>query len=767
MELIVAVLSGFVLALIAPWIYRIARGATGWLLAIFPSILFVYFLRSVEVIAGGDALRVYYPWVASLGINLSFYLDGLSLLFGLLITGIGALVLVYTGGYLKDHPHLGRFYGFLLMFMASMLGVVLADNTICLFLFWELTSVSSFLLIGFEHEKETSRAAALQALLVTSLGGLALLGGFLLLDQAGGSRELSLLLSRGDAIRSHSLYVPIVLLVVVGAFTKSAQFPFHFWLPAAMEAPTPVSAYLHSATMVKAGVYLLARMTPALADTSLWTGALTGFGAVTMLFAAVLAFRQSDLKLILAYSTISALGIMVMLLGVGTPLALQAMIVFLFGHALYKGALFMLAGAIDHETGTRDVNRLSGLRSAMPASAAAALLAAMSMAAVPMLFGFYGKELFYEALATEPTQVLLIASVITSMIFVAVAILAGIKPFIGEKVSTPKHAHEAPITLLLGPVILAGTSLILGVLPSVIDTSVLLPPIRAVLRKPISLELALWHGINPIFLLSMATLASGAALFAFRDRLLSLSRPLASLRDWGPKHGYSLALAGLNATAKAQTRLLQSGYLRYYLLIVIATATVLSGYKLLQHIESDTLGRPMDFSFYEAALAMLILLAAFMATQARSRLAAIAALGVVGFSVALVFVLFSAPDLAMTQFSIETLTVIVFVLALYHLPRFGNLSSAWTRARDASVALTAGALITLMALTATGVQLHPKISTYFTENSVSLAHGHNIVNVILVDFRGLDTLGEITVLAIAAVGVYGLLKLRLDKEESK
>jgi multicomponent Na+:H+ antiporter subunit A len=767
MELNVAVLSGFVLALIAPWIYRIARGATGWLLAIFPSILFAYFLRSVEVIAGGDALRVYYPWVASLGINLSFYLDGLSLLFGLLITGIGALVLVYTGGYLKDHPHLGRFYGFLLMFMASMLGVVLADNTICLFLFWELTSVSSFLLIGFEHEKETSRAAALQALLVTSLGGLALLGGFLLLDQAGGSRELSLLLSRGDAIRSHSLYVPIVLLVVVGAFTKSAQFPFHFWLPAAMEAPTPVSAYLHSATMVKAGVYLLARMTPALADTSLWTGALTGFGAVTMLFAAVLAFRQSDLKLILAYSTISALGIMVMLLGVGTPLALQAMIVFLFGHALYKGALFMLAGAIDHETGTRDVNRLSGLRSAMPASAAAALLAAMSMAAVPMLFGFYGKELFYEALATEPTQVLLIASVITSMIFVAVAILAGIKPFIGEKVSTPKHAHEAPITLLLGPVILAGTSLILGVLPSVIDTSVLLPPIRAVLRKPISLELALWHGINPIFLLSMATLASGAALFAFRDRLLSLSRPLASLRDWGPKHGYSLALAGLNATAKAQTRLLQSGYLRYYLLIVIATATVLSGYKLLQHIESDTLGRPMDFSFYEAALAMLILLAAFMATQARSRLAAIAALGVVGFSVALVFVLFSAPDLAMTQFSIETLTVIVFVLALYHLPRFGNLSSAWTRARDASVALTAGALITLMALTATGVQLHPKISTYFTENSVSLAHGHNIVNVILVDFRGLDTLGEITVLAIAAVGVYGLLKLRLDKEESK
>jgi multicomponent Na+:H+ antiporter subunit A len=458
----------------------------------------------------------------------------------------------------------------------------------------------------------------------------------------------------------------------------------------------------------------------------------------------------------------------VMLLGIRTPLALEAMIVFLFGHALYKGALFMLAGVIDHETGTRDVNRLGGLRSAMPASAAAGALAALSMAAVPALFGFYGKELLYESLAGgENTAVLLIASVVTSMIFVAAAILSGVKPFVGAMISTPKHAHEAPISLLLGPVSLAGISLILGVLPLAVDESLLLPAMQAVLRKSVSLELALWHGVNPIFLLSMATLASGAALFAFRDRLLRLFTPVDALRDWGPKYGYSLALAGLNATAKTQTRFLQSGYLRYYLLIVIATATILSSYKLLQHIGADTLGSPMNFSFYEAAPAVLILLAAFMATQAASRLAAIAALGVVGFSVALVFVLFSAPDLAMTQFSIETLTVIVFVLALYHLPRFASLSSAWTRARDASVALVAGALITVMVLTASGVQLHPKISTYFIENSVPLAHGHNIVNVILVDFRGLDTLGEITVLAIAAVGVYALLKLRLEKQESK
>jgi multicomponent Na+:H+ antiporter subunit A len=768
MEFVLAVLSGFVLALIAPSIYRIARGSTGWLLAVFPSILFVQFLRYVEVVAAGNTVRVSYPWVASLGINLSFYLDGLSLLFALLITGIGALVLIYAAGYLKNHAQLGRFYGFLLLFMASMLGLVLADNTLSLFLFWELTSVSSFLLIGFEHEKETSRAAALQALLVTSLGGLALLGGFLLLDQAGGSRELSVLLSQGDAIRAHSLYVPIVLLILAGAFTKSAQFPFHFWLPAAMEAPTPVSAYLHSATMVKAGVYLLARMSPALAETTLWTGAVSAVGAVTMVFAAVVAFRQSDLKLILAYSTISALGIMTLLLGLGTTAAVQAAIVFLFGHALYKGALFMLAGVIDHETGTRDVNRLSGLRSAMPVSTTAGVLAALSMAGVPALFGFYGKELLYESLASgENMPVLLIGSVVTSMLFVAAAILTGIKPFVGKKVTTPKHAHEAPISLLLGPLSLAGTSLILGVLPSAVDNSLLLPAIQAVLRKPISLELALWHGLSPIFLLSMATLASGVGLFVFRDRLLRLFSPIEALRDWGPKYGYSLALEGLNATAKTQTRFLQSGYLRYYLLIVIATATILSGYKLIQHTGSVTLNRSVDLTVYEIALAVLILLAAFMATRAKSRLAAIAALGVVGFSVALVFVLFSAPDLAMTQFSIETLTVIVFVLALYHLPRFGSLSSAWTHARDASVALVAGALITVMVLTASGVQLHPKISSYFIENSVPLAHGHNIVNVILVDFRGLDTLGEITVLAIAAIGVHALLKLRLDKQESK
>ncbi|MFB3140368.1 MAG: proton-conducting transporter membrane subunit, partial [Candidatus Acidiferrales bacterium] len=395
MLLAVAVLSGFVMALAAPWLHRIARSTSGWVLALFPLALTVYFAGQAGRVAAGEVLAVSIDWVPSLGIALSFYLDGLSLLFALLISGIGALVVVYAGGYLAGHAHLGRFYAFLLMFLASMLGLVLANNVITLFVFWELTSVSSYLLIGFEHEREAARQAALQALLVTGLGGLALLAGLLLLGQAGGSMELSELLTRGEAIQAHPFYAPILLLILAGAFTKSAQFPFHFWLPSAMEAPTPVSAYLHSATMVKAGIYLLARFNPVLGGTELWFYIVTAAGAATMLVGAYLAFQQSDLKRILAYSTMSALGMMVLLLGLGTELAVKAAIVSILVHALYKGALFLVAGAVEHETGTRDVDRLGGLRRAMPITAAAAALAALSMAGLPPLFGFIGKEMVY------------------------------------------------------------------------------------------------------------------------------------------------------------------------------------------------------------------------------------------------------------------------------------------------------------------------------------------------------------------------------------
>jgi len=362
---------------------QIWQGRVGWGIALVPLALVACFASLVGPIAAGEVFTFSYAWVPSLGINLSFYIDGLSLLFALLISGIGVFIVIYAGGYLVGHPLLSRFYVYVLLFMFSMLGMVIAGNLITLFVFWELTSLSSYWLIGFDHERAEARAAALQALLVTSGGGLALLTGLLLLRLSGGSLELATLLGQGNIVRSHALYLPIVLLILVGAFTKSAQFPFHFWLPNAMEAPTPVSAYLHSATMVKAGVYLLARLNPTLGGTEVWQVAVTATGAATMLIGAYLAVHQTDLKRILAYSTVSALGTLILLICVGTESAIKAAVVFLFAHALYKGALFLVAGALDHETGSRSVTQLGGLRRLMPVTALAAGLAALSMAGLP------------------------------------------------------------------------------------------------------------------------------------------------------------------------------------------------------------------------------------------------------------------------------------------------------------------------------------------------------------------------------------------------
>ena len=760
-------LSLFALALLAPTIYRFAGRAAGWLFALAPLSLCLSFLALSGSIAAGEAFSLSYSWVPALGVRLAFYLDGWSLLFVLLISAIGGLVLIYTGYYLEGHPLLGRFYLFLLFFMGSMLGVVLADNLFILYVFWELTSISSYFLIGFDSKRDAARAAALQALLITGAGGLALLAGLVLLGQVVDGAEISTFLDHGDSIRTHGLYTPILCLLLLGAFTKSAQVPFHIWLPNAMEAPTPVSAYLHSATMVKAGVYLLGRFSPVLGGTDAWFYAVTTVGAVTMLLTAWLSLRHDDLKKILAYSTISALGALVMGLGIGTHEAIKGTVAFLFAHALYKGALFLVAGIVDHETGTRNVKELGGLGRAMPVTAAAALLAALSMAAVAPLFGFIGKEALYEGVlhAGAASVPLTLVAVLSSMIFINVAAVTGIYPFFGKPAGhTPKHPHEAPAGMWLGPACLAALSLLGGLFASRLGESLLAPAFLSITRQKIALDLALWHGWTLALMLSMVTTLGGVLAFIFRERLAHLASALRLTSAWAPENWYALVLQALNLTASWQTRVLQNGYLRYYLFTIIAATVLAVGFPLLTRSQFEITPQWTEIRFYELALALLIILATLMATFTRSRLGAVTALGVVGYGVAMFFILFGAPDLAMTQFLVETLMVILFVSVFYFLPRFAIFSSRLTRTRDAFAACVAGALMGGITLIATSVQWHAPISGYFADNSLPRAHGRNIVNVILVDFRGLDTLGEITVLAVAGVGVLALLKLKASKD---
>jgi multicomponent Na+:H+ antiporter subunit A len=769
MDLIAAVLSGFVLAALAPAVHRLAPGWSNWALGLLPLGLAIYFGVRVGPGLPDETVRVSYAWAAELGVRLSFHVDGLGLLFALLISGIGAVVVIYSGGYLAGDPRLGRFYGYILAFMASMLGVVLADNLFTLYVFWELTSISSFLLIGFNNEEERSRAAAWQALLVTTAGGLAMLAGLVLLGFAGGSFEISELVA-AEGLTEHHFYLPILILILAGAFTKSAQFPFYFWLPNAMEAPTPVSAYLHSATMVKAGIYLIARFQPMLGGTDEWQYGVTGIGAITMVVACFLALQQTDLKRLLAYSTVAVLGALTMLLGIGSEEAVAAAVVFLFAHALYKGTLFLVAGAIDHEAGTRDTEHLGGLRTKMPVTAVIGLLAALSMAGLVPFTGFVGKELLYEAVTHAPLLDigLSAASVFAGVVFVAVAVLAGIRPFLGPLIDTPKKPHEAPFSMLIGPALLALMGLTFGLLSFAVRDWLLEPAASAVLQEPLELDLALYHGFTVVLALSVFSIAVGLFVFATRFAIRRATRPFLSVAAWGPEGWYYRTVNGMNAVARWQTRTLQNGYLRSYLAVIVVVTTLLVGFTLLEREGLVPLGDPLaDVDPIQGTVAALLILAALAAATLRSRLGAIAALSTIGYGAALIFIMFGAPDVAMTQVLIETLTLILLVLVFYHLPAFARLSSTASRLRDLVIAGSVGVLMTALILTANAAPAERVISPYYSESAQPEAHGRNIVNVILVDFRALDTLGEVIVLAAAGIGVFAVLRLRPSRRRQR
>lgn len=761
--MLLAVLAGFIVACFSPWLVRRYPNRAGRLLSIIPFLQTAFFIFLFIKILSGETNNESMPWAPLIGLSLSFQADGLGLLFAILISGIGAFVALYSSGYLKGHPDLGRFYLWLFIFMAAMLGVVLSDNLILLFIFWELTSLSSFILIGFKHDEQRSRDAALQALLVTGLGGLIMLAGFILLGEMGGTYELSQLSQQAAALSSNPLYLPALLLILVGAFTKSAQFPFHFWLPNAMEAPTPVSAYLHSATMVKAGVYLLVRLNPILGGTVEWHTIIVIIGAATVLTGAYMALSQTDLKRLLAYSTIAALGTMTMLIGFGDKLAVKTAIVFLLAHALYKGALFMVAGSVDHEAGTRDVRLLGSLRMKMPFTATAAALAALSMAGIPPLLGFIAKEALYERSVASSFWITSII-VFSALSSILVACLVAIRPFWQRqpvKDIKEDHIHEAPWVMVIGPAILAVLGLVAGLL-AYPTGSFLQPAVSAALGQPVEVKLALWHGLTPELGLSLATLVLGLAIYFVFHRL----QPILDFQQKipGPEIIYTSGIKGLLSFATWLAKTLQSGYLRYYLTIIILSIVTAIGLMLFArggwHFPDQTL----ELRFYEVGLVVMILIAAFNTTISKSRLAAVASMGVIGFGVALLYLLYGAPDLAMTQFLIETLTVILFVVAFYHLPQFSTLSTNKGRIRDAIIAMFTGVMMTMLVLSSIGGQVFNSISQYYAENSYALSHGRNVVNVILVDFRGIDTLGEITVLGIAAVGVVALLKLRLHRQ---
>ncbi|MFV9483776.1 putative monovalent cation/H+ antiporter subunit A [Christiangramia sp. ASW11-125] len=768
--MLTAILTGFIFSILLVFVGKFFKGKLSILASVVPLGLFLYFFQFIAPIADGEVITRSFQWIPSFGVDLGFKLDGLSLLFSLMITGIGFLVFAYTSSYLKGHEYLDRFYGYLAAFMGAMLGLVLSDNMITLFVFWELTSISSFFLIGFNNTNPASRKSAMTALGITGIGGLLLLASALLLNNITGTYSITEMLSMSEAIRGNEFYAVAVILLFGAAFTKSAQFPFHFWLPGAMKAPTPVSTYLHSATMVKAGIYLLMRFTPILGGENIWNYTLIVVGGITMLYSAIHTLFRTDLKGILAYSTISALGILVFLIGLGTEEAFLAAAVFIIVHALYKATLFLVTGIIDHQTHTRDVTRLAGLNKIMLPVGIAGILAAISSAGIPPTIGFLGKELTYEATYHSDTIIIIsmIAIVLTKILLLYAGFVAGIKPFTGKLPEEHKNVKAPGPIMWIPPVLLATLGIVFGIAPFLIEGALIKPVVTALGGDASEIHLALWHGFNLIFILSLITIGVGTTLYFIIKPSEKLVASAAKFNAISPENILNLLNKGFVQFSNFWTNFFQNGYLRNYISIIILFLVVLVGYIMIGNtrfvIDYNSLSK---ITVYEITTTLILIAGIFYTVFTDSRLAAVAAMGVVGLSICLIFVFYSAPDLAMTQFSIDTLTVILFVLVLYKLPKYLKLSDYKTRMRDGILSSVFGLIITILALEVLSEPVSKQVGEFYAANSYVEAHGKNVVNVILVDFRGADTLIEVSVLSIAAVGVFGLMKLRLKMKDRK
>ena len=730
------------------------------------SALALLLAQAPAVFAGQTVINAW-PWVPEIGLQLSFRLDGLSLMFAGLILFIGLLIVLYAAYYLAPEDSAGKFYSFMMLFMAAMLGVVLSDNLLLLVVFWELTSISSFLLIGFWSHRADARAGARQALAVTGGGGLAMLGGFVLLGQIAGTYELSAMAENVAAIQADPRFVPALLLILLGAFTKSAQFPFHFWLPDAMAAPTPVSAYLHSATMVKAGVFLLMRMHPVLAGTGHFEAIVSAAGLATVLFAAFIAIFKHDLKGLLAYSTVSHLGLIVFLIGLGSPLAAVAAVFHVLNHAAFKASLFMIAGIVDHETHSRDMRQLGGLWKFMPWTATLSMVAAASMAGVPLTNGFLSKEMFF-------TEAVVGTSGIYAWLVPALVTLAGVFSvayslrfvhdtyFNGELGDVPNdHPHEPPLGMKLPAMLLVTLCIVVGLLPALTFGPLVHVAATALTGKVLpEYHLAIWHGFNLPLLMSAIALAVGVGLYLWLAKGRRLHH-IASENWFGVATGRSIfewlidRLFGLSGRLTAR---LETGSLQRYVGWLLLTALVLGALPFLgSGIGTGTRPQMPATPLAWAMWALLLLTCIAIARTHHQRFQTVVLVGVVGVAASLTFLGFSAPDLALTQLSVDIVSTVLLLMGLALLPQTSPKETpALRKGLHALLALGGGAamsVITWLVLT----RDHESISWYFLQESLPKGGGTNVVNVILVDFRGYDTMGEITVLGIAAVGVLALM----------
>lgn len=751
------------------WLKNFSRGVTAFgAIGVSLSSL-VLLLTQAKQVFHGEVITQSWSWLPQLGIDLSFRLDALGLLFSLLITGIGTLIFIYAYYYLSPKNSLSKLYLLLMLFMAAMLGISLSNNLILLLIFWELTSISSFLLVGYWSNYDVAQRGSRMALTITGMGGLAMLGGFILLGQITGTYQIDQILTMSEHIQNHALFTPTLLLILLGAFTKSAQFPFHFWLPNAMAAPTPVSAYLHSATMVKAGIFLLARLLPIFAGAALYHNIVTFVGLFTLCMAAFFAIFKEDLKGLLAYSTISHLGLIVCLLGIGSPLAVAAAIFHIINHATFKAALFMIAGIVDHETGTRDLRKLSGVWQLLPFSATLTMVTAAAMAGVPLTNGFLSKEMFFtELLANLNGPILVLSAIIATLagifaVAYSVRLVHGVffDGPLGEQVPN-KDGHEPPIGMRAPAILLAILCIVVGIFPALTVEQIVNSTARAStqLHDFSGTHLAIWHGFNLPLVMSLIALVGGLSFYF----VLAKNRKIRSIDldpALGPFQGkliFESLLKHLLLKSRKIKRKTETGSLQTYLLWIVAFSIVLVAVPLMgQGLTTGT--RELTHAPMLAIVLWLLLFSAcwMMLWFHHERIKAVLISGAIGLVVTMVFVTLSAPDLALTQITVDVVTTVLLLMSLSLLPQLTPYESSQARRwRDAILSIVGGlgiGWITWLILT----RDHNSISWFFLQQSIPLGGGSNVVNVILVDFRGFDTFGEITVLGIAGIGTLCLM----------